>query len=104
MNSGYRFVQKFSLIYLSLGSTTRVFQSLDDIPEELRRRLTHLARDSQVETIVIANEEGRQLLQSQGLVNPPVPVPQPRTPPWRWAWIGAIGVTVGLFLARLFDS
>jgi hypothetical protein len=64
-----RMVHKFSIVYLSEGEKTEVFRSLVEVPEDARKRLTRLARTSKVETLLIANERGRQMLETGGLQN-----------------------------------
>ena len=64
-----RIVQKFSILYLSEGEQTKVYRSLGEVPEDVRRRLSRLARGSRVETLLIANERGRQLLETGDLSN-----------------------------------
>ncbi|MBL8228295.1 MAG: hypothetical protein JNL98_07455 [Bryobacterales bacterium] len=100
MSSKARLVQKFSVIFLATGDKTEVFRSLDEIPEELRQRLTRIARTSQVDTLVIANEEGRDLLQSQSLAPPqPAPPNSPMiSPALRWAIVFLLAGSVGLIL------
>lgn len=100
MSSKARLVQKFSVIFLATGDKTEVFRSLDEIPEELRQRLTRIARASQVDTLVIANEEGRDLLQSQNVAAPqPAPSNSPMiSPALRWAIIFLLAGSVALIL------
>ena len=64
-----RIVQKFSIVYLAEGEKTEVYRSLVEVPEDARKRLSRLARTSKVETLLIANERGRQMLESGGLPN-----------------------------------
>jgi hypothetical protein len=64
-----RIVQKFSIVYLAEGEKTEVYRSLVEVPEDARKRLSRMARTSKVETLLIANERGRQMLESGGLPN-----------------------------------
>jgi hypothetical protein len=100
MSSQERIVQKFSVVYLATGDKTEVFRSLDEIPEEIRQRLTRIARTSQVDTLVIANEEGRDLLQSQGWSHPQPAAPSSPmiSPALRWAIIFFLAGSVALIL------
>jgi len=64
-----RMVHKFSIVYLAEGEKTEVYRSLVEVPEDARKRLSRLARTSKVETLLIANERGRQMLENGGLQN-----------------------------------
>lgn len=64
-----RMVHKFSIVYLSEGEKTEIYRSLIEVPEDARKRLSKLARTSKVETLLIANERGRQMLETGGLPN-----------------------------------
>jgi len=96
-----RIVQKFSIVYISRGEKTEVFHSVEEIPEELKKRIARSARGSQVETLLIANEKGREMLQSEGWSK------QKRdeamgvrlTPRMRWALLGLLASGVGALLA-----
>jgi hypothetical protein len=89
-----RMVQKFSIIYLSVGDKTEVFHSLDQVPAELRERLSRNASNSQMETLIIANEKGRKMLESRGLRKQSATASlPPLTPPLKWA--------IGAFLAGM---
>ena len=68
-----KLVHKFSIVYLSCGDRTEVFRSIGDVPEDARQRIATLARSSQVETLIIANERGRHLLESEGWNRKPEP-------------------------------
>lgn len=61
-----RIVQKFSVVYVATAEKTEIFRSIEEMPEDIRLRLVRAARSSQVDTLVIANEKGREMLQSEG--------------------------------------
>ena len=100
MDSRPQIVQKFSVVYIAHGDNTEVYRSVEEIPTELRRKLIRIARTSHVDTLVIANEKGRELLQSEGWKKPEPPPPAPPflSPALRWAVIlllaGAVTIVV----------
>src|SRR5262245_41949868 len=61
-----RMVQKFSIVYVGTSEKTEVFRSIEDMPEDLRQRLIRTGRTSEVNTLIIANEKGREFLETQG--------------------------------------
>src|SRR5262245_4914264 len=100
MDSRPRIVQKFSVVYIAHGSNTQVYRSVDEIPADLRKKLVHIERSSHVDTLVIANEKGRELLQVEGWKKPEPSRPAPPliSPALRWAVIlllaGAVTIVV----------
>lgn len=93
-----RMVQKFSIVFISSGEKTEVFRSDDDVPTEVRQRLARLARSTQVDTLIIANEKGRELLQATGW---PRQRERPHPTLSRGVRVGilcALGASVGLLL------
>lgn len=95
-----RMVHKFSVVYVSTGDKTEVFRSVEAIPQDVRRHIARTARSSQVETLVIANEKGRELLQSQGWNRPDGPrssLPS-LSPLLRWSIVGLLTAAVGLIV------
>jgi hypothetical protein len=57
-----RLTAKSSTIFISSGDTTRVYQSLSDVPPELRRKLEQSTKGSHSATILIADRRGREEL------------------------------------------
>jgi len=53
---------KTSTIFISVGSRTRVYRSVDDVPPKLRRRLTESTNGINSATILIADRSGREEL------------------------------------------
>jgi hypothetical protein len=96
-----RIVQKFSIVYISRGEKTEVFHSVEEIPEELKKRIARTARGSQVETLLIANEKGREMLQSEGWGKEKGEGGKGLrlTPRVRWAILGLLASGVGALLA-----
>jgi hypothetical protein len=62
-----RVSQKLFVVYIASGENTEVFRSVDDMPDSIRQKLIRAARNSHIDTLVIANEKGRELLQSEGI-------------------------------------
>ena len=92
-----RIVHKFSVVFLSRGSTTQVFRSIEEVPEPVRKELAETARRSQIETLIIANEKGREMLQQEGMQQGGKAV-QGMTlrPAMRWALLALLAGAVGL--------
>lgn len=100
-----RLVQTFSIIYVSNGDATQVFRSIEEMPEEVRRSLIRTARTSQVETLIIANEKGRQMLEEQAMAAAAAPgAPSRRGLPkhLRWAIAAVIGGLLGVLFVLIF--
>lgn len=100
-----RIVHKFSVVYISSGEKTQVFQSIEDVPEELRRQIARNAKNTQVETLVIANERGRELIESK---NAPVSKPAERTgwkltPALKWSLLGLLVGGSGLVVTLAWN-
>jgi hypothetical protein len=55
-----RRVIKTSAIWISHGSKTRVFQSVDEVPPVLRRKLEESTSGPGASTILIADRKGRE--------------------------------------------
>jgi hypothetical protein len=53
---------KSSTIFIATGEETRVYRSVDDVPPELRRKLTECTRGINSATILIADKRGREEL------------------------------------------
>ncbi|MBI3680660.1 MAG: hypothetical protein HY235_09710 [Acidobacteria bacterium] len=100
-----RIVQRFSVVYVTSGRKTKVFRSLEEMPEDLRQKLIRTARTSHVDTLIIANEKGRELLQSQGLPRQePVSAPPPAMPAaLRWILLLALTTGAGLLVTWLLE-
>jgi len=96
-----RIVQRFSVVYIATGDKTQVYRSSDEIPVDVRERLGRLARHSQLETRIIANEKGRDLLQSEQWARRVTPPPAGMPKPIRWAAIAILGAGLGLVLTWL---
>ncbi|MCZ2146776.1 MAG: hypothetical protein LC126_03265 [Bryobacterales bacterium] len=94
-----RIVQKFSIVYISRGEKTEVFHSVEELPEELKKRIARTARGSQVETLLIANEKGREMLQTEGWGKKEEARGGRLTPRMRWAILGLLASGVGALLA-----
>lgn len=62
-----RMVQKFSMVFLARGEKTEIFRSLEEVPDGVRQELAETAKKSQIETLIIANEKGRELLEHDGM-------------------------------------
>ncbi|MBL8177389.1 MAG: hypothetical protein JNK48_22120 [Bryobacterales bacterium] len=99
-----RIVHKFSIVYLTRGEKTQVFRSLEEVPEGVRKELAETARKSQIETLIIANERGRAMLQQESLQ-------QGKShgqglamrPAMRWALIALLAGTVGLVVTAAWN-
>lgn len=92
-----RIVHKFSVVYLSRGDETQVYRSIDEVPEGVRKQLAETARKSQIETLIIANEKGRQMLQQEGMQQGKNAVHAfVLRPAMRWALVALLAGTVGL--------
>ena len=98
-----RIVQKFSIVFVSNGEKTEVFRSVDEIPTEMRRKLVLQARSSRVETLIIANEKGRELLESQDKsAVPGNPLANGRlSSKMRWVAGSSLAAAVGLVMLWL---
>ncbi len=57
-----RLTAKSSTIFIATGEKTRVFQSLEDVPPALRRKLQETTRGLNSATILIADKRGREEL------------------------------------------
>jgi len=55
-----RMTLKSSTIFIAVGNRTRVYQSMDQVPEDLRRRLEESTNSVNSATILIADKRGRQ--------------------------------------------
>ncbi len=53
---------KSSTIFIATGEETRVYRSVDDVPPELRRKLTECTHGMNSATILIADKRGREEL------------------------------------------
>ena len=96
-----RIVQKFSIVFISRGERTEIFHSVEEIPEDVRRRIARTARASQVETLLIANEKGRELLQTEGWEKSKAARKTDAfglTPRMRWTVLTLLTTGVGLLL------
>ncbi|MFN7938209.1 MAG: hypothetical protein U0R19_33080 [Bryobacteraceae bacterium] len=92
-----RIVHKFSVVYLSRGSTTQVFRSIEEVPEPVRKELAETARRSQIETLIIANEKGREMLQQEGMQQGRKGASgMTLRPAMRWALLALLAGAVGL--------
>jgi hypothetical protein len=49
-----------STVFVSMGGTTKVYPSIDEVPAEVRRKLTARADEWESATIVIADRQGRE--------------------------------------------
>ncbi|MBV6432104.1 MAG: hypothetical protein IANPNBLG_02240 [Bryobacteraceae bacterium] len=97
-----KIVQKFSIVYISRGEKTEVFHSTEEIPEDLKKRIARSARGSQVETLLIANDKGRELLRSEGWSKQKKEEGDGGarlSPRARWAILGLLASGVGALLA-----
>lgn len=90
--------QKQFVVYIASGSKTEVFRSIGEMPEPLRQKLVRVARNSQIDTLVIANEKGREVLQSEGTArqSESEPVSHPLSQGLRWAIACMLAGLVGL--------
>ncbi|MBS1828254.1 MAG: hypothetical protein JST93_23315 [Acidobacteria bacterium] len=91
-----RIVHKFSVVYLSRGTTTQIFRSIEEVPEPVRKELAETARKSQIETLIIANEKGREMLQQEGMQQSSKPGSMALRPAMRWALLALLAGAVGL--------
>jgi hypothetical protein len=55
-----RMTLKSSTIFISVGSKTRVYRSVDDVPPPLRKRLEQSTNGIHSATILIADRRGRE--------------------------------------------
>ena len=53
---------KSSTIFISVGSKTKVYRSVDDVPPTLRKKLEETTSGANSKTILIADRKGRQEL------------------------------------------
>jgi hypothetical protein len=53
---------KTSTIFVSTGKGTRVFQSVDDMPAELRKRMSDNLSGPNTRTLIVADRRGREYL------------------------------------------
>lgn len=90
--------QKLFVVYIASGDKTEVFRSIEDMPDTLRQKLVRVARTSQIDTLVIANEKGREMLQAEGLARQTrqAPAPNPMSKGVRWALVSMLAGLVGL--------
>ncbi|MDX1984942.1 MAG: hypothetical protein SFV51_32015 [Bryobacteraceae bacterium] len=98
--------QKLFVVYIASGDNTEVFRSLEDMPEPLRQKLVRVARNSHIDTLVIANEKGRELLESEGLNrrgSEPGPKVNPLSKGVRWAIACMLAGAVGLLMLAVMQ-
>ena len=55
-----RLTVKTSTIFISVGSRTNVYRSVDDVPPKLRRKLQESTNGVNAATILIADRKGRE--------------------------------------------
>ncbi len=55
-----RLTVKTSTIFISVGSRTQVYRSVDDVPPKLRRKLQETTTGINAATILIADRKGRE--------------------------------------------
>ncbi|MCP5115184.1 MAG: hypothetical protein GY953_30500, partial [bacterium] len=55
-----RLTQKYSTILISTGDKTLVYQSLDEVPPELREKLIETTHGRESATLLIADKGGRE--------------------------------------------
>src|SRR5918912_3939178 len=55
-----RLTVKTSTIFISVGSKTKVYRSVDDVPPKLRRKLQESTTGINAATILIADRKGRE--------------------------------------------
>ncbi len=55
-----RLTKKYSTILIAAGGKTRVYHSVDDIPDELRDQLLNSTQGDNAATILIADSNGRE--------------------------------------------
>ena len=92
-----RIVHRFSIVYLSRGEKTEVYRSIEDVPAGVRKELAETARKSQIETLIIANEKGREMLQQEGMERGEKDREgMVLRPAVRWALVAALAGLVGL--------
>jgi hypothetical protein len=53
---------KTSTIFVATGKRTRVFQSMDDVPRSLRKRMTDNLSGPNTRTLIVADRRGREYL------------------------------------------
>jgi hypothetical protein len=78
-----RMTLKSSTIFISVGSKTRVYRSVDEVPAPLRRKLEETTTGINAATILIADRHGREEIVKalQGLpssLRPRTPIPARR--------------------------
>lgn len=120
---------KRTTIYISLGSDTKVYDSPESIPHELRKKLMRSTRGMNSATILIADRGGRQEIQKilEGqpssldgslrtayfqpkpasektalLTSPTPPPPIPRPSPWHRVAELSLPAALGIALWLLF--
>ena len=106
-----RLTVKTSTIFISVGSKTKVYRSVDDVPAKLRRKLQESTTGINAATILIADRKGREEIVKalQGLPSGLRPRPgratgkTTRTVDWKtWAEILLPGL-VGLLIWMAFN-
>lgn len=97
-----RIVQKFSIVYVSVAEKTEVFRSMEEIPADVRERLLRIARKSQVETLIIANERGRELLGGQGGAEG-MRRSQPLSAAWKWTIVATVSGLLAALVVVAFQ-
>jgi hypothetical protein len=88
---------KTSTIFVATGKRTRVFQSMDDIPTGVRKRLSEQLSGPNTRTLIVADRRGREYLlrvlqratssaslKSRELISKPA-----ATPPFSDLWLKA---------------
>lgn len=55
-----RITQKYSTILIASGRETRIYRSVHDVPQTLRRKLVEITSSRNAATLLIADENGRQ--------------------------------------------
>ena len=108
-------VIKTASVRVAAGEEDRVYQSLEDIPPELRHQLRQAIQGPHSETIIIADEAGRQRIFEAITGLPPhlqkkvlaaLHLTEPSRPRlsrrFRWALLAAGFLTLAVFVAWLW--
>ncbi len=93
-----RIVHKLSVVYVSTGEQIEIYRSFEEMPEDLRQKLIRTARTTQVNTLVIANDKGREILEANGWKKPVGEAARKsfRLRDHKWTPWGLVGIGISL--------
>jgi hypothetical protein len=104
-----RLIEKCSTIFIAAGDQLHVFHSLEEVPDELRKKLLETTRGAGAATILIADQRGREEIlraaetsQSEldrrlaAVMAAPRAAAPGRTAPWNARWIRLLSLAAAL--------